>query len=208
MRINFYESLLPLVYADLPGPPPRPQAEQELHQVINEFLRRTQVWKIYLDPIYRREGTTDYELDGIPDNTEIERVVTFSDDGNELLAGVQYTCPARHTVRLAAAPSSSKSKALTATVALRLKAGAYHVDCDTFERIWDEYRDAFRWGFLARMQAMPGQTWSNPEQAVYNGSREYQARERCRLEINRQMTRGRVTASAPSRFTLGAGNRR
>jgi len=199
--ITFYDDLLPLIHMDLPGCP-RPVVIQELREAINDFLRKTHVWKMDLDPMYRRANVTDYELDGIPDNALIERVLKVTDNGRELLPIKHYTCPRRELLRLKTAPSTSLSRALEVEVALRLSNTAESMNDEAFEIVWRDWREAFRRGVLARLMSMPGKTWSNPEQAGYNSAREYEIRGQCMREINRSATNGRLTMTAPHRFTL------
>lgn len=200
-RITFYDDILPYIHADLPGCP-RPVVIQELREAINDFLRKTHVWKVDLDPIYRRAGTTDYDLDGIPDNAQIQLVTAVTNDGRLLTPVKDYTCPRRELLRLATAPTESKSRALEVSVALRLTNEAESMDDEAFDAVWRDWRQAIRHGVLARLKAQPDKTWSNPEQANFNSAKEYELRAECLRQLRRDTTTGRIKMTAPHRFTL------
>jgi hypothetical protein len=77
---------------------------------------------------------------------------------------------------------------------------AFHPTLDSTgleDSLYRDYWQAIRAGALARLQEIPGQTWTNDKQAVTNGAKFDAGVGKAKIDANRGRTRAELTIELP-----------
>lgn len=199
--INFKDALLPFIHGQLPGCPGA-LIQQHANEALRDFCTDTHAWKYECLPIGIREDKADYEIDCIPDEAEIVVVSEVKILTRILKPIVEYTVSNRNQITLSRTPKAHLTNGMTVTVVLRPKETTFQIDdCDTFERLWTDWRHAIQYRTLSTLQLLPNATWSNEKQAVLNEGRYYNERAKCRRDMNKSQTTGSLRLQSPYRWT-------
>lgn len=143
-----------------------------------EFCEKTDWWLYELDPIYAVVGVQDYDLDDLPEQTTIVRLVQAAYDGRQmdqmstdqlrarfgltwrsLAPGLPRWCVQvmQDQVSLVPAPAAGSTAKLTVMISLRPSRDSVVCDSSILER-WAEVVGQ---GALARLCSSAGQPFSN-----------------------------------------------
>lgn len=195
-----WTDLIPEIHADLPGCP-RGVMIQKIRQLVIDFCHDTQVWVFQMDPISIVADTQDYELITQPDCAAIDTVmevrISTSETASVVGAG-RLLQPMRDylvtsmkdTLRLVRTPTTDitaagETKGLLVKVALKPDRDSDGLDDSGFDRIWEDWRDAFVFGAKGRLQLMPRQTWTDLAQGQMNYDLYLRERTKARIEVSR-----------------------
>lgn len=175
---TFFPEVMPFVYgcADM-------AAERAIMNAVIDFCIRSDWWVLELDPIMAAVGVGDYELDELPDQTEIVRIVDawygdrqltqlsldelrkkFGLSWRDTPAGfpsfVTQIMPGVLTV-VPALQAGTPIENITGFVSLRPTRDS--TSCD--DSIYNRWAEVIGHGALARLYATVGQPFSNPPAA-------------------------------------------
>lgn len=195
-----WTDLIPEIHADLPGCP-RGLMIQKVRECVIDFCKHTQAWVFQMDPISVVSGTQDYDLITQPDcaiidtilearlsTAEAESVVAA---GRLLKPGRDYvTTTAKDVFRFVSTPTTAitaagDTKGLLIKVALKPDRDSLGADDDGFDRLWEDWRDAFIFGTKSILQMQPRKTWTDLAQGAENRDRYLRERTKARIEVNR-----------------------
>lgn len=140
---------------------PLPIIEDAIRETIREFCVQTQIWTLELDPLYVREEVTDYDIEkcGEPKYAVIDMPVKVVLDTRTLDPDKgEYYMGDRYTLVLGSEPSEDISQGLVVTVCLKPTQTATEIP----NRLYEDYKEAFINGTLARLMMQPKKPWSNP----------------------------------------------
>jgi hypothetical protein len=158
-------------------------ATHAVKNAVIEFCEKTDWWLHEIDPIYGMVNVQDYDLDDLPDQTSIVRVVQAAYGGypidflnmDELRAkfGLTWrslapgspryaTQVVQDQISLVPMPGLGATAQLTAFVALRPTRDSQECDSSIYER-WAE---VIGQGALSRLCSSAGQPFSNPAAAA------------------------------------------
>jgi len=159
------ESLLPLVEPQLPGCP-RALILQQLRTAMRSFCRRTDLWRVWLDPIAIEADVTTYPL-AAPDDAQasIDRVLRVDRQGEtssqriELGRDMWAFSPEESTLVLSWTPTTDQDSLLVKAVLLPLP--TIQILPDWMAQRWGE---AFAMGALREIKRM--RPWLDRDGAV------------------------------------------
>jgi hypothetical protein len=174
----------PEVLPDAPGVPP-PLVDRAIRHAAIELCDNAFVWRVKLDPKDIVAGTGEYTIDASPCGRVVtvmyaghdgvrmlpttERQLDDSEDGwristSRAAVSSWYYLPDRNTIRLALAPDVSKAQALNLSVSLKPTQDS----TDLPDVLYDDYLETVGHGARARVLAMSGVGWANPQLAGYH----------------------------------------
>lgn len=180
------DDFLPYVLPHVPGCP-QVAARIEVRKACRQFCRETRVWKEWLDPVDVVANEGEYALAAPADarvvwveevklgDTRLEPMTR--DDALAALGPSWdttrrgepsgYYQPDQDTVDLIPCPETSVAGALRVYVSLEVAEDAAAVP----DLLAARYREAIAYGALARLLAVPGKPWSNPQAVAYYDGR-------------------------------------
>lgn len=195
-----WTDLIPEIHADLPGCP-RGLMIQKVRECVIDLCKHTQVWVFQMDPISIVSGTQDYDLITQPNCAVIDTILearvsnaettSVVNAGRLLQPGRDYVTTAMKDVfRFVRTPTTAitaagDTKGLLVKVVLKPERTSTGADDDGFERIWEDWRDAFIFGTKSILQMQPRKTWTDLAQGAENRDRYLRERTKCRIEVNR-----------------------
>lgn len=178
-----------------------------------EFCTKSHAWTEVLDLLYMSNGTHSYELDLPKDSRAVLIKNVWCASGELVPATIDQivaAIPAWQTamgtprfynqlnweeMRVYPTPNSPTAAALTVRAALAPKRTATGFP-DSFA---DRYFQAIVSGALARLVAVPGQAWSNPQLGAYNQALFDRAVADAKVEMAHERVVGTMRV-APRRF--------
>lgn len=195
-----WTDLIPWLHADLPGCGDALKI-QKIRDTVIDFCHDAQAWRFWLDPISIEADVGDYDLLTIPDCAVIDTILcarqSNSDADNQetagrlLVPGRDYLVTSTKDIfRFVRTPkqaveSTSDTTGLLIKVALKPTKESVGLEDESFDRVWDDWRDTLVAGTLGRLQGMPKKTWSNPAEAADNMAMYLAGRTKARIEVNR-----------------------
>lgn len=174
---------LPEVLIDCPGAPD-PQVDRQVRHAAIELCDFALVWRVDLAAQDIVADTSEYAIDSSPDG-RVVTVIYASHDGIQLEPATErqlddnvegwraasntstqpewYYLPDRETIRLALTPDKAVTDGLKVSVALKPKQDAESLP----DILYDDYLEAIGCGAKARLLAMSGRPWADPQTAQY-----------------------------------------
>lgn len=172
-----YVDLLPYLLIEVPGCS-EPLAEQAVREAVIEFCQLSNLWRYRCDPVTVKAGQADYDLDDLPRDTTLARLMSvFIDDDkleptsedwlDENLRGWRtgtgraqfYMQIDPSYMTLVPTPDATSIKGMHITVAVQPSR-----ESTEFPRwINDQYQEALLMGVKARLLKQQGQPWYNPQ---------------------------------------------
>jgi len=173
--------------------------KQELFNVIDEFLSRTNVsqQKINFSTVVNQKTYTITPSG----NTTFVRLLYVTDAAEMVVAATMATIG---SVVLQTAPSTVAT--LTACVSVSCNSvdgSGYPIDVPA--AVLDRYYDAFSCGLLARMMLHPSKQYTNVKLATYHGKRFDDVMNACRQEVRQQNLMGGQAWRFPQSFSTSRG---
>lgn len=205
--------LLDDVHADLPGCP-RALVIQKVREIVIDFCKHTQAWQFQMDPISIVADQQDYDLLTQPNCAVIDTVLEVRWSTTEAASVVRAGRPLKpvrdflvtsrkDTIRLVRTPSQTitaagDTKGLLVKVALKPDRDSDGADDEGFDRIWEDWRDAFMMGAKGLLQVMPRQTWTDEKNGEKNRDRYLRERTKARIEVSRNSLNVGLRAHSPN----------
>lgn len=135
----------------------------ELFNVLDEFLRETNVWQEAIN-FRTRAATADYSIEPESVSTIVRLIKLQNSDEIDVAATMEL--PGELVLKL----EPSATETLTATVALTVNDPVNRENYPEFPAwILDKYWLGFVDGILSRMMSMPAKPYSNTQLAIFHG---------------------------------------
>jgi hypothetical protein len=175
---NPLSDFLPKVLPHVPGCPD-PLAENHVLEAAIEFCRRTNVWRVDLDPITLAANVSEYDLanpangkvqlvervlyNGVPLDPKTPHQLDQDMPGWPTLKGsiVAYYMLTRRKFRIVQIPAATETNAIVVQVSARPTRTATVLDSELYE----EYLDEVAAGALSSLLGIPGKEWSSSAKA-------------------------------------------
>jgi hypothetical protein len=160
-----------------------------------ELCDQSLAWVHTTDPVPLFGGNDEIDVDDIPKESELSRLLACEVDGRPLSLGVEASISMDGLIVRLANPVSGNCTA-TATMALRPTRSATYIP----DWIASNHSDTVAHGALYRLQANPTKAWGNPQSAQFHYSQFRSGVARARIDAiqsGRQQTTLRVR---PVRF--------
>lgn len=190
-----YAAMRALVHPHVPGCPV-PLIDEQLRSMARDFLRRSHVWNVDLDPVDVVANQTDYNIVNTAALTtakgEVEAIVKVTLDGNVLNAGWDYNIGYDGTVlELVDTPPKAIEDGILMIAACIPASDATGIESWIYNR-WGEY---IARGVAYKLQATIGKPYFNPDGSAFNRNEYMKGLEIARIRENSgRMTGGiRVT---------------
>lgn len=211
-----YDSFLPWVLTNVPGVP-EVAAIQGLRDASIQFCEQTLIHQVDHDPVTVIANTVDYDLETPVSGTRVHKIMRAWFQGSELRpeAPDQVNSPSIYNQNIGGVttnktkpqtfiqkdwatfsvfpiPDQTYPNSVTLRIALAPLRSA--TSCEDF--LYQNWGEAIAHGASARLLAMPGKSWSNPNAAAYHQT-QYQ------IGINQarqQATHGYVRANLQVRM--------
>jgi hypothetical protein len=165
-----YSDLFPYILSELPGVSSL-QAEAQIRGAVIDLCRRAKVWTHEDDPTETIAGARTYDINAPTGSTLVEIKALYL-ESKELEADTEEQFPEAGTPRnyrqvtpdeVLLWPTPDAEYLFTMTLTLTPSRASTHFPGWIAER----YHDAIVAGAKARLMAMPGQPWSNIQQAIF-----------------------------------------
>lgn len=185
---------------------PTPLIDREIRHAAIDFCDYTLTWRTPVDLQDIIVSTSDYDLT-VPSDARVVTVLYAGRDGVRMLptserrlddeqdgwrnstttaAGSSwYYLPDRETIRIALTPDASATDALAVMCAFKPTQTATNLP----DILFDDHLEAIGHGAKARLLAIPGKPWSNPQLAAYHEAKFEKAKKKEKAERLNDYTR-------------------